>query len=840
MKALSRIGRIVAPLFMLVLALISAPTVYAARSGYCDGSYMGGREQCFGYFEDADGYVNGSGIFFESVIEGGLDAGGVNSLNSFISFYDAKLNSGTYYDQMGAAFVILTMLGVDGPSAGGSVGNGINLARSRFGEWETIVNGYNGAGGYGVDFYFAYSAPQGYANSARSVLTDDIVYHWKAAEVFEAVRFYTPSGTAAIIQRSCSNMIGDTNLAVPSTWTISGSTEVVGGKTTVFPGDTVYFDHYVINNGPNTADGVSYDVWQRANGGSGSQYKADTAVPLPDLTDGEKRPVVQNDPYTPTQADVGKEICRRVGVWPAVQGTNDYGDGNWACVKVLSNFDVFPKVVNGIDDVTPLMPGGSATMTGQTVNTGAAADKIATYEVQQFVVPFSAAKPVFGGVFNQTNSGARYAAASHVDKSSCTGWLTAQYGGATIKNCSQLIYVANYTYPAGTALLPPTPLPAIDADNYNPGDWVCQFISISNYRYVVNEAYANPHRVSYPICVVIAKQPSVQVWGDDVKVGNSHQVAFLNNKASVLTARFNAKNSDGVQATFGSWAEYGIFAPAPDGIISSITGGAAAGTKGNTLDLIANPSQANGLTFANANPGNYGKWAAASQVESIEQFAAMRYSEAADYATPAVNISDIAASGRVNNGDIKIVRLTHAGEVQLEGVHGSAGTVIIISNQDVRITNNISIDPTKKTVSKLGYVPQVIIIARNIIINKAVTSVDAWLVARPTDPTEPMDGANGKISTCDTIAQPPIKYTDGLTINECNVPLRINGAVVAKELQLRRTYGASRAALPNGLSTPAETINLRADAYMWARPSAGTSESLPIATMTVTELPPRF
>lgn len=755
---------------------------------------------------------------------------GCATKSDFITFMDWKLNSTpgrtlvAAQDKVGSNFIVSAMLNLPRNGSGGH-----DMPTStQVTQWKSMINQSNVWMGIESRPFTLHTGNRNFSDGSGW----DIQW-WRAVSTTERMLVFREGGpTGAIfaqIELKCAN-IADYPTAPPpgSTWDASGSAYVNGAaNVSAYPGEHVKFTYKLNNIGTGNAPSI---WWSTSGGSSGNALNlaAGSSTALPGGVPGYEDYVVPNTP--------GATYCRHMSFQNS-QNNAATEDSNNACVTVKSNFDVFPKVTNGADDVTAITPGDSTTMSGFTVNTGNAADRAASYEIEQFVVPQGVAKPAFGGVFNQVNGGVRYAGASHVDRASCTGWLTTTYGSGTIKNCTELSYVSSYTYGAGTVPLPA--LAAINADDYNPGDWVCQFISVSDYRYIVTEGYANPHRVSYPICVVIAKRPSIQIWGDDLSVGNNFaektpapgSLPLLNNNASVKTSRFRATNAVGAQATFGSWAEYGIFAPAPNGLIASATGGALSGKYGNPTDFSADATPANKLTFANTDPSNYGKWTQARTIGSIEQFATSRYAESSDN-NPNISLNTIG----ISDGEIKIIRLTHAGAITVSGAYGKTATAILITDQDVTITDDITI--TNRTINKLGSAPQVIIIAKNIIINDNVKNIDAWLMARPTDPTEGLDGPNGKISTCNSI-QPNGQYATGLTINTCNNPLQINGAVMAREVQFRRTYGADRNP-PLGLSAPAEVINLRADAYMWARESASSSDSLPIKTMSVTELPPRF
>jgi len=150
--------------------------------------------------------------------------------------------------------------------------------------------------------------------------------------------------------------------------------------------------------------------------------------------------------------------------------------------------------------------------------------------------------------------------------------------------------------------------------------------------------------------------------------------------------------------------------------------------------------------------------------------------------------------------------------------------VINAPSATVRITQDIRYDTG--VFSSPADIPQLVIIARNIIITDNVTNVDAWLVTKSTTATD------GIVNTCDAPGiTEPVKLTAGV----CNAKLTVNGPVYASHLLLYRTGGTGNTAATAG--DPAEVFNLRPDAYMWASALPGGNVA---RTVMTTELPPRF
>lgn len=156
----------------------------------------------------------------------------------------------------------------------------------------------------------------------------------------------------------------------------------------------------------------------------------------------------------------------------------------------------------------------------------------------------------------------------------------------------------------------------------------------------------------------------------------------------------------------------------------------------------------------------------------------------------------------------------------------------MIIDGDIKYADHAQSNPSE--------IAQLVIVAKNIIIKDNVSRVDAWLVATP-DSGNTRDGI---VSTCETRDTPVLtdKYTNDLNANTCNNELHINGPVLARELQLRRTFGAEPAAGDTtgiGYGRSAETINMRAEAYIWAANYIANTTGN-IATDYTIELPPRY
>ncbi len=338
------------------------------------------------------------------------------------------------------------------------------------------------------------------------------------------------------------------------------------------------------------------------------------------------------------------------------------------------------------------------------------------------------------------------------------------------------------------------------------GSRICYATSVKPYNHTTSS-----WRHSAPSCVTIGKKPKVQIWGGDLSVGRTFSGDISKPKSAVETST-SVKN--GGSNTFGSWVEYGIFAPSSIAGTASVAG--LAGPTGNAFSIQSNWSK---LTFANG--GQLNKTADCNGVVKFGCFAT---------AGTMGSIPDVAARLAPGTAGTPI-----GGSVLLDGLNGNyyasgnltidsgaiakSRTVIIKAAGTVFINGDIKY--TSDPLYSLGDIPQVVIIANNIQIKDSVTNVDSWLIA---------NGSQGVVYTCNNN-----NFSQKLRDGVCKDRLTINGPVMAKKLLLTRTAGSGMGAASG---EPAEVLNLRADAYLWAMNRAGGQGG--VRTLETKELAPRF
>lgn len=485
-----------------------------------------------------------------------------------------------------------------------------------------------------------------------------------------------------------------------------------------------------------------------------------------------------NQNYVIKAADGGKTLCQQLRWTPTDSDGGTNGIAGPVCVTVPYDYELQPDL--NLDK--PYATYGESITVGRSVtNTGPTFSKPAQWQFHVGLIPAGGGDPAAGLTYHSSTPCAAYS----------MGGCVLQSSGSNVTFPLLSTDLGNYLYN----------IPATQ----QVGSRICYILSVKD------RSHDSTDWVSVAECTKVVKRPLVQVWGHDVRVGDQLENGLPKDSASVRTHSFNIGSGAGT-ITYGSWAEYGIFAPSNNGQIISYSGSSLAGSSGR-LKSAADADQKL-LTFANTvSPA--GRWAPPAALNSI--------------VTAAVNMQSFASYGASSNidaapvadGDVKRIDWSNA---QIQGTFTKTATVIIRSSTNLTIMGNIELAAT--SVTALGKAAQIIIIAPNIIVNSNVTRIDAWLVAVPNGDTA------GVVSTCDAITSP---YWSGLAAGGvCDVtPLIINGAVMARELQLRRTSGGEA----GRLSDPAEIINLRADAFMMGTSS---SSGLPISTLMTTELPPRF
>ena len=320
--------------------------------------------------------------------------------------------------------------------------------------------------------------------------------------------------------------------------------------------------------------------------------------------------------------------------------------------------------------------------------------------------------------------------------------------------------------------------------NEEMGSKICFATSVSTPTTLPNPKW----RHSKLSCVTVGKQPKVHIWGGDLRVGGKIDTS-------------NTNISEGGSRWFGSWSEYGTFIGGSNVNVGGRFGSGAVLANGSTPvgQLGTNP-----LTFANTNGNDY-----------IGQYGTLDINDSLASSLVQINLPTGSSLSTLASGKYKSTgNLTIQGTVQL-------GNTVVIDATGYKVTIAGDINYAVGATS-IDQLPQLIIKAKEFVINDNVKTVDAWLLGATS--------GSGTFKTCST-------PQSSITSNTCADQLKINGSSSTSQLSLYRTAGSDKAESAE-LIKPAEIFNLRADAYLWRYSQA--SKTFAPQTVQVTELPPRY
>ena len=458
----------------------------------------------------------------------------------------------------------------------------------------------------------------------------------------------------------------------------------------------------------------------------------------------------------------------------------------YSCANPVGVFDGIPAVTSY--SLTPTITGSPAVIDsgGQDItlvptisNANSGESKKAEWQLTKFVVPpASPPSSIPGAATNATVPTNYYG-----------------YGAQTVDTGSD-------TFNSTSPPLSVSPQPAGD---YPVGTRVCFALSVSPYSQSSSTNWSH----SEPFCALVAKKPKVQILGSDLVVGRETPYNLPRDSQVATSKSFSSETN----RHYGSWSEYAII---PTGRVSGMASGAtySGGTTEENFCKLSVLTIANN-TNPNCQVGEIGKYISGSVAPDV----ASRF--------PTNSAQTITTSGKdINTLPPSLVYTSNLTNLTLtsSAVFGS-GRWVVINAPTTTVTINSDINYTNASLGGISDIPQVVIIAKNIIIADSVTNIDAWLFSVGT-------GAEGIINTCgaggvtkDTLP----------TSKQCTKKLTVNGPLLANHLVMRRTAGAG-----TGASTgdPAEVFNLRGDAYLWA--SAYSSSEGRLLTVSTKELPPRF
>lgn len=333
---------------------------------------------------------------------------------------------------------------------------------------------------------------------------------------------------------------------------------------------------------------------------------------------------------------------------------------------------------------------------------------------------------------------------------------------------------------------------------------------------------ANPSNIySKAYCFSLGKRPLIQIRGGDLRVGG-YFLGETDDSSDGAPLSADEANPSTVESStavdtegnlYGSWAEYGVTAP---GVVKGFASmsGLEDGFPGGAGSLAATQALWSKLTFANTD-NEFGLFSQNKKVVGSIPDTARAVLDGHSV------VKDLSADDHIdfNGPDVKSgTYAKNTGSITLNASHLERGRTVVLYAPlgTVTVTGNVTYDNGPYTDMK--DIPQLVVIANRINIDPSVSYFDGWLIANGTD---------GTITTCDDARV--------LTISRCNGMLQINGPVMARHLELRRTAGSSSG---SAAGDPAEVINLPGTSFLWTQ-SEGKSD-MRVQTVHTIELPPYF
>lgn len=371
-------------------------------------------------------------------------------------------------------------------------------------------------------------------------------------------------------------------------------------------------------------------------------------------------------------------------------------------------------------------------------------------------------------------------------------------------------------------------VPDVDA-----GTRVCMRSAVYPANSGAEKNYENPGgngewAYSEEVCFIVAKKPSVQVWGGSVYSNTMLSVpsAVKNHVDGFDSQPYNI-NGNNSNRVFGSWTELslvtikqntgfgsgasmgyadnngGVLSPSynSDNTIGIDPGGSKEGKNTNfclrSVLTFANTGSNINLTCSGATPGlsaSGSDMASNNKLSLIARFVNMTDEEREEKHVEYIN----------NDGNYTIDSMTVN-----KGV-----TKVIRASRTATISSDLIYEDGYTTLTDI---PKLIIYAENIKINCGVDRIDAVLISE------------NDINTC--------ADSDEVNAEMNSNQLIINGSVITNTLTANRTYGAAKGS--NSI-IPAEIVNYDATLYLWSSNKADVTESGRLNNVYLRELSPRY
>ncbi|MDB5184316.1 MAG: exported protein of unknown function [Candidatus Saccharibacteria bacterium] len=777
---------------MLIALSVGLVTQHRASALY-------GVPDCVGYFNAGDrGCPRSPSNLGRRVLTNGVPA---NDVGGLVALMTQALQRGGR-DQVGASFVVNTMLGNNAPGAGILAYNS-----PVFGDWVNRVTAYANAGLINFNYDFPYTI-----NSSLFKSVDDAEF-WPSSGSAASIVFYSP-GRASIIyvlKRDCANPLGgpaggggylapldqapvgstsgDCHAILFNAWdpdTLPGSITVNvyinGAYMGTYPTDANHNGSFPIPAGYQGFGQFAYAVYANPGnaGGSGSwlpQYGGSSSIIGPcynascagtaQVNDGNIVKV-GTSPSPPFHVigtfnniggmEWGPRITAKSSVYntksfsgavPAAPpgSSNPITFGNWTSPQTLAHQSFTLTLYLDGSHVLATCPVDFDPYVDYTLALGASQGTFTPDEESPTSFKFtSSVNSVLGhltGISTSVIHGPTYG-------------LAVTRNGATVASNGGGDYTANGTDPKS--------LTYAISGGVVAGDKFCGTINIPTSIGFVNRLGATadnggPPLNGAPDCPSVSDRPYFRVYGNDVSAGGG----FMNGSdASACT------NSGEVQSYFdNSVKESGSAVQ-----IGSISFGANDGFGSASL-RTTDPKPATGLTFANTTGGYGGSLGGQHCVPDYFATSATTTTTPLPAAIPTSGSAAYTKTGGLTVGAPVVIQ------------DGARVTVYVTG--DVVISSNITYQNTSW--ANQAAIPAFYLIVKgNIYIGPGVTQLDGVYIAQGTS-------GNGEINTC---ANGGAAFDSGFSsalYDNCKTQLTVNGSFIADKIFLNRTFGSIRSSV---------------------------------------------
>ena len=347
------------------------------------------------------------------------------------------------------------------------------------------------------------------------------------------------------------------------------------------------------------------------------------------------------------------------------------------------------------------------------------------------------------------------------------------------------------------------------------GKYYCVVLAVypasSGSDTMMDTSGSNSWYVSAPSCAVIAKKPSMQVWGSGLYTAN--KIVVNNAKKYVVNDKLNDfSGTASSHVVFGTWVEENIVA---SGLVN-ITSGASAGLAGSTVKTY------DGLNGYYNSANNNNTFCIMSPLTMPNNKCSNASSTGGSSNSMSAPVDKAALISRFTEGDGDGKYELHSGVCSLSAAPSfdTIKTHVYKCEDNNGFTINNNIEVLTGSYGSLVDIPKVIIYAKSIKISCSVSRVDAVLIADET------------VNTCSEFSD----LTQPNSQTRSN-RLRINGTIIANKLIAGRTYGA---ATGTNSGEPAEILDYDTSLYLWGSPRADVTGSGKLESVYLTELAPRY